>query len=332
MKALLSIEPGPPSTLVLSDVPEPVLRDGTLLVRVEACGLNFPDLLMIEDKYQAKPPRPFSPGEEVAGTIEAIGSGVEGWNIGDRIVAVLGYGGLAERIVVDSTRVYRLPPGCSPEMGAALLVTYASAFHALTDRGRLREGDKLLVLGAGGGVGLAGVELGKILGATVIAAVSSPRKAEAALAAGADKTVIYPRGPVDRDGRKELAVLFKDAVGNDGADVVFDPVGGDYADAALRAIAWGGRYLVIGFPAGIPQIPLNLPLLKSCDICGVFWGAFALRDPERSRQEVNQLLEWLAAGRITPHIAKIWNLENAGDALASLAAREIIGKAVVTLR
>ncbi|HXG82162.1 MAG TPA: NADPH:quinone oxidoreductase family protein, partial [Sphingomicrobium sp.] len=275
MRALLSQEPGPPETLRLVEIPEPSPGPGELLVRVHACAINYPDVLIIEDKYQFKPPRPFAPGGEIAGEVLAVGEQVAEWQVGERLIAVTGHGGLAEMVIVPAKAAYRLPADRSYEEGAALLLTYATAIHALFDRGRLASGQSLLVLGAAGGVGLAAVELGKARGARVVAAVSSEEKAAAARAAGADEAIVYPRGPFDRDGQKALSELFKAAVGPNGADVIFDPVGGDYAEPALRSIAWEGRYLVVGFPAGIPRLPLNLTLLKSCDVCGVFWGAFA---------------------------------------------------------
>jgi NADPH2:quinone reductase len=331
MRALLSHEPGPPETLRLSDVPDPEPGKGELLVRAHACGINYPDVLIIEDKYQFRPPRPFAPGGEIAGQVVALGEEVTGWQIGERVIAVVGHGGLAEMVSVPAKAAYRLPDGRSFEDGAALLLTYATSIHALYDRGRLEAGQTLLVLGAAGGVGLAAVELGKARGARVIAAVSSDEKAAAAREAGADEAIVYPRGPFDRDGQKALAELFKAAVGPSGADVIYDPVGGDYAEPALRAVAWEGRYLVVGFPAGIPKLPLNLALLKSCDVCGVFWGAFAARDPKANAGHVAELFRLWEAGTINPRVSATFPLERAGEAIAAMAAREAIGKLVVTL-
>jgi NADPH2:quinone reductase len=331
MRALLSHEPGPPETLRLSDVPDPEPGKGELLVRAHACGINYPDVLIIEDKYQFRPPRPFAPGGEIAGQVVALGEEVTGWQIGERVIAVVGHGGLAEMVSVPAKAAYRLPDGRSFEDGAALLLTYATSIHALYDRGRLEAGQTLLVLGAAGGVGLAAVELGKARGARVIAAVSSDEKAAAAREAGADEAIVYPRGPFDRDGQKALAELFKAAVGPSGADVIYDPVGGDYAEPALRAVAWEGRYLVVGFPAGIPKLPLNLTLLKSCDVCGVFWGAFAARDPKANAGHVAELFRLWEAGTINPRVSATFPLERAGEAIAAMAAREAIGKLVVTL-
>jgi NADPH:quinone reductase-like Zn-dependent oxidoreductase len=331
MKALLSHEPGGPETLRLEEVPDPQPGRGELLVRVRAAAINYPDVLIIEDKYQLKPPRPFSPGGEIAGEIEAVGEGVEGWNVGDRVIAVTGFGGLAEKILVPARAAYRLPEERSFEEGAALLLTYATSIHALLDRGKLEAGQTLLVLGAAGGVGLAAVELGKAFEARVIAAVSSEEKAQAARDAGADDAIVYPAGPFDRDGQKALAQLFKDAVGPAGANVIYDPVGGDYTEAALRSIAWEGRFLVVGFPAGIAKLPLNLTLLKSCDVCGVFWGAFAARDPRGNAAHVEALFRLWKQGAIAPKISGVYPLERAGEAIAAMSQRRVIGKLVVTI-
>ena len=331
MKALLSTIPGGPETLELAELPDPEPGPGELLVRVRATAINYPDVLIIEDKYQFKPPRPFAPGGEIAGLVEAVGDGVEGWAVGDRLIAVPGWGGLAEKIVINARSAFRLPENRSFVEGAALLLTYATSIHALYDRGRLREGQTLLVLGAAGGVGLAAVELGKARGARVVAAVSSQDKASAARDAGADDAIVYPSGPFDRDGQKALARLFKDAVGEKGADVIYDPVGGDYSEAALRAIAWEGRYLVVGFPAGIPKLPLNLTLLKSCDVCGVFWGAFAARDPKANAAHVAELFRLWDEGRIGPKVSAIYPLERGGESIAAMAARQVIGKVVIEI-
>ena len=328
MRALLSHEPGGPETLRLEEMPDPKPGQGELLVRVRAAAINYPDVLIIEDKYQMKPPRPFAPGGEIAGEVIEVGEGVAEWTVGERLVAVTGFGGLAELIAVPAKSAYRLPHDRSFTDGAALLLTYATSIHALADRGRLQAGETLLVLGAAGGVGLAAVELGKAMGARVIAAVSTEEKAAAARDAGADEAIVYPADPSDR---KALAELFKTATGVAGADVIFDPVGGDYSEAALRAIAWGGRFLVVGFPAGIPKLPLNLALLKGCDVCGVFWGAFAARDPEANAAHVEQLFRWWSDGRIAPRVSETYPLERGGEAIAAMAGRRAIGKLVVTL-
>ena len=331
MRALLSHAPGGPETLRIEDLPDPRPGPGELLVRVRACSINYPDVLIIEDKYQLKPPRPFAPGSEIAGEIEAVGEGVEGWHAGNRMIAATGYGGLVEKVVIQAASAIPLPPERSFEEGSALLLTYATAIHALLDRGKLQAGQTLLVLGAAGGVGIAAVEIGKATGARVIAGVSSEVKAAAARAAGADEVLVYPAGPFDRDGLKGLSQLFKDAVGPAGADVIFDPVGGDYSEAALRSIAWEGRFLVVGFPAGIAKLPLNLTLLKSCDVCGVFWGAFAARDPKANAAHVEQLFRWWAEGKIAPKVSATYPLERAGEAIAELRDRHAIGKLVVML-
>ncbi len=331
MKALLSTAPGGPDTLKLSELPDPVAGRGELLVRVRAAAINYPDVLIIEDRYQVRPPRPFAPGGEIAGEVEAVGEDVEGWKVGDRLIAVPGFGGLAEKIVIPASSAIALPASRSFTDGAALLLTYVTSIHALYDRGKLASGQTLLVLGAAGGVGLSAIELGKARGARVVAAVSSEAKAQAARDAGADAAIVYPRGPFDKDGQKALAQQFKDAVGPAGADVIYDPVGGDYAESALRSIAWEGRYLVVGFPAGIPKLPLNLTLLKSCDVCGVFWGGFAARDPKANAAHVATLFKLWDEGRIGPRVSATYPLSRGGEAIAALASRSVIGKVVVTL-
>jgi len=331
MKALLSRAAGGPETLELAELPDPAPGSGQLLVRVRACAINYPDVLIIEDKYQFKPERPFAPGGEIAGVVEGAGEGVSGWTEGDRLIAMLGHGGLAEKVLVPAAMAVPLPAERSFEDGSALVLTYATTIHALLDRGKLQEGETLLVLGAAGGVGLAAVELGKAYGARVVAAVSSEEKAEAAKASGADSAIVYPSGPFDKDGARALAAMFKDAVGPNGADLVYDPVGGDYTEAALRAIAWEGRLLVIGFPAGIPRLPLNLTLLKSCDVRGVFWGAFAARDPEANAGHVRTLFRLWDEGRIAPKVSRTWPLARGGEAIAHMAARRAVGKLVVTM-
>ena len=331
MRSLRSHEPGGPETLRVVELSDPVAGPGQLLVRVRAAAINYPDVLIIEDKYQFKPPRPFAPGGEIAGEVEAVGEGVTGWAVGDRLIAVPGWGGLTEKIVIDAKTAFRLPDSRSFTDGAALLLTYATSIHALYDRGGLKAGETLLVLGAAGGVGLAAIELGKARGARVIAAVSSEEKAQAARDAGADEAIVYPRGPFDKDGSKALAQIFKDAVGPGGADAIYDPVGGDYAEPALRSIAWQGRYLVVGFPAGIPKLPLNLTLLKSCDVRGVFWGAFAARDPKANAAHVETLFKLWDERKISPRVSATYPLERGGEAIAALAARSVIGKVVVEL-
>jgi NADPH:quinone reductase-like Zn-dependent oxidoreductase len=331
LKALLSRAPGGPETLELAELPDPVPGPGQLLVRVKACAINYPDVLIIEDKYQFRPERPFAPGGEIAGVVEAVGEGVTGWTEGARLIAMLGHGGLSEKVLVSAAMAIPLPAERSFEDGSALILTYGTTIHALVDRAKLKEGETLLVLGAAGGVGLAAVELGKAFGARVVAAVSSEEKAAAAKAAGADSAIVYPRGPFDKEGAKALAGLFKEAVGSAGADVIYDPVGGDYTEAALRSIAWEGRFLVIGFPAGIPKLPLNLTLLKSCDVRGVFWGAFAARDPKANAAHIATLFRLWDEGKIAPKVSRTWPLAEGGEAIAYMAARRAVGKLVVTM-
>ncbi|MDE2597966.1 MAG: NADPH:quinone oxidoreductase family protein, partial [Sphingomonadales bacterium] len=279
MRALRSHAPGGPETLTLDEVDEPVPGPGEVLIAVRAAAINFPDSLIIQDLYQFRPQRPFSPGAELAGVVEAVGPGVTAWQRGDRVFGMMLYGALAEKVVMPAARVFALPDSVTFDSGAALLMTYGTAIHALLDRGRLQPGDTLLVLGAAGGVGLAAVELGKALGARVIAAVSSEAKAQAARDAGADDAVVYPHAPFGREDSKALSEAFKAACGPDGAQVILDCVGGDYSEPALRAIALQGRFLVVGFPAGIARMPLNLTLLKACYVCGVFYGSFLEREP-----------------------------------------------------
>ena len=331
MKALLSRNPGGPETLTLEEVPTPEPEPGQVRVGVRACGVNFPDTLIIEDRYQLRPPRPFSPGAEVAGIVEAIGSGVARPQVGQSVIGWAGFGGMAEKIVLPATHCTPMPDGMGFETAAAFMMTYGTSYHALKDRGVLQAGETLLVLGAAGGVGLAAVEIGRAIGARVIAAASSEEKAALALAHGAHASIVYPRGPFDIDGRKALARLFKEAVGEHGADVVYDPVGGDYTEQALRAIAWKGRLLVVGFPAGIAKLPLNLTLLKSCQVVGVFWGAFVAREPATSLANTEALLRLYSEGKLRPEVSEVFPLSRAGEAIAALSQRTALGKLVVTM-
>ena len=331
MKALLSKTPGGPSSLVVEDIPEPVPGRGEVRIAVRACGVNFPDSLIIEDKYQLKPPRPFAPGGEVAGIVDAVGEGVPDKLIGQRMIGWAGHGGMVEKIVLGRERCVPMPDAMPFDEAAAFIMTYATSYHALADRAAMKAGETLLVLGAAGGVGLAAIEIGKAMGARVVAAASSREKADLAKAHGADDAIVYPVGPFDGDGRKALSKLFKDAVGEAGANVIYDPVGGDYSEAALRAIAWEGRFLVVGFPAGIAKLPLNLTLLKSCQVVGVFWGAFVARDPEKSRANVAALLKLYAEGKLKPDVSGRYPLERGGEAIAALADRKATGKLVVTV-
>ncbi|MFM2110592.1 MAG: NADPH:quinone oxidoreductase family protein [Gammaproteobacteria bacterium] len=326
MKALLSEAPGTPDTLVLREIAEPVPGRGQVRIAVRYCGINYPDVLVIEDKYQFKPPRPFAPGSEMSGVIDAVGDGVTAFKVGDAVIAAATSGGLAEKAVTAANACVPMPEGMPFDVAAGLIFTYGTSYHALVNRGELRAGETLLVLGAAGGVGLAAVEIGKALGARVVAAVSSESKAAAAREHGAEVTIIYPREGVDS---RVLAAQFKEACGPKGADVIYDPVGGDYAEPALRTAAWKGRYLVIGFPAGIPKIPLNLTLLKGCDIRGVFWGAFRQQEPAQDAANMRALLDLYRAGKIKPKISAILPLPQGGEAIKKLLQREAVGKILV---
>jgi len=332
MRALVSEVVGGPDTLVLrEDLPTPLPGANEVVIRVHACGVNYPDTLMIEDKYQFRPTRPYAPGGEVAGDVTAVGSDVSGFKPGDRVIALVGHGGMAESVAANAAKCIAMPDGMPYDEGAAFIFTYGTSYHALKQRAALKAGDTLLVLGAAGGVGLAAVELGVAMGAKVIAAVSSQDKLDLAKAHGASDGLIYPRGPFDKDGTKALAEQFKAACGKHGADVVYDAVGGDYAEASLRAIAWEGRFLVVGFPAGIPRIPLNLALLKGCQIVGVFWGSFTERDVAANTRNNAELVDFYRQGKIRPHVSLRYPLVEGGQAIRELSERRALGKIVVTL-
>jgi NADPH:quinone reductase len=331
MKALISTLPGGPETLEFMTVADPVAGVGEVVIRIAACGINFPDTLIIEDRYQIRPQRPFAPGNEIAGTVDSVGPGVTNLKPGDRVMTFCGHGGLAEMIAAKAATCVPIPATMPVDIAASFVLTYGTSLYALKNRARLKPGEKLLVLGASGGVGLAAVELGKAMGATVIAAVSSEDKRALALQHGADSCMIYPPGPFDADGRKALSALFKEACGTSGADVIYDPVGGDYAEASLRSIGWEGRFLVVGFPAGLPKIPLNLTLLKSCQIIGVFWGAATQRDWPGHLENLDQLFGYYTTGQIRPHISRRFAFAEARDALTLIAARKAMGKFVVVM-
>jgi NADPH2:quinone reductase len=323
MKAVLCRAYGPPGSLVVEDVPSPLPGAGEVVVSVKAAGVNFPDVLIIENKYQTKPSLPFSPGCEAAGVVTRVGPGVNQVKPGDRVIAVSTHGMFAEEIVIAADRVFAVPDSMDDVTAAAFLFTYATSDHAVRDRGQLRAGETLLVLGAAGGVGLAAVEIGKALGATVIACASSDDKLAVCREHGADATI----NTSTADLREEIKRL----TGDRGVDVVLDPVGGPLSELALRSMAWRGRFLVVGFAAGdIPRIPLNLTLLKGCSIVGVFWGAFTRKEPARFADSVRQLFEWHRDGRLRPHIDRTFPLERAAEALAYMAARRVKGKIVLT--
>ena len=331
MKALLSHRPGGPDTLVLEEVAEPVPGPGEVRVGVRSVGVNFPDFLIIQDLYQFKPPRPFSPGAELSGVIDAVGPGVAQLRPGDRVLMTAVCGAMAEKAIGRADSCFKIPDGMGFDEAAALLMTYGTSQYALKDRARLQPAETLLVLGAGGGVGLAAVELGKSMGARVIAAASSEEKLALARAHGADEGVQYPTGGLDKAAAKSLSDRLKAACGRDGAQVIYDPIGGDYTEASLRAIAWEGRHLVIGFPAGIPRLPLNLVLLKSCQVVGVFWGEFTSRFPAAHKANVAALMELHLQGKIKPAVTERYPLSRGGEAIARLGAREARGKLVVII-
>ena len=319
MKAVLCTRLGGPDDLEIRDIPEPAAGAGEAVVKVEAASLNFFDTLIIAGKYQIKPDLPFSPAAEFAGTVESVGTGVTGIAAGDRVLGYSGYGAARERVAVAASRLVKLPPSLDAERAAGIAVTYGTSYYALKDRAGLKPGESLAVLGAAGGVGLAAVELGKAMGARVIACASSDEKLAFARRHGADDGVNYASENL-RDGLKRLS-------GERGVDVIYDPVGGAQAEAALRAIAWEGRYLVVGFAAGeIPKLPLNLVLLKSCDVRGVFWGAWIDREPEAHRANMAELVAWCAAGKLSSHVHAVYPLEKVAEALKAIANRQAMGK------
>ncbi len=330
MRAMLSRAPGGPETLELveTDAPEP--GRGEVRIAVKAAGVNYPDTIIIRDLYQFKPPRPFAPGGEVGGVIEALGEGVEGLAEGDRVLGLpMVAGGFASHLVCPASRVWRIPDAMPFDEAACFLFTYGTSYYALKARGSLGAGDTLLVLGAAGGIGASALELGHAMGARVIAAVSSQEKADFCRDIGADAAIVYPR-QMGREAQKAFGAAIKSQA-SDGVDVVYDPVGGSYAEPALRAMAWQGRYLVVGFPAGIPSIPLNLPLLKNCQIVGVFWGAFVERDPRGFSAQVAELFALYKAGKIRPRVSVCMPLEAAAEALKLIERREARGKIVLTV-
>jgi NADPH2:quinone reductase len=330
MRALLSTKAGGPETLIVAEAADPAPAADEVVIRVKACGVNFPDTLIIEDKYQFQPARPFSPGGEVAGVAESVGKNVSTIRPGDRVIGWCIWGGMAEKVVAKAANCIPIPDQMPFDEASALILTYGTSYYALKNRANLRPGETLLVLGAAGGVGLAAVELGKALQARVVAAASSEEKVAFAKEHGAEDCVVYPRGPFDRQALRALSANFKRAC-PDGADVIYDAVGGNYAEAALRGIAWEGRFLVVGFPAGIPKLPLNLVLLKSCQIVGVFWAAWVDKHPAEFQASARELLELYSRGAIKPVISRRFPLNEGGKAIELLAARSAVGKIVVTV-
>jgi len=324
VKAIRCKSFGPPDSLVFEELPSPAPKSGEVLVSVKAASVNFPDVLIIENKYQVKPPLPFSPGSELAGVVKHAGPDVTSVKPGDRVMAITGYGAFAEEVVVEAKRILAIPQGMDFSTASAFGLTYATSDHALRDRGELKAGETLLVLGASGGVGLAAIEIGKIVGATVIACASSAEKLSICREHGADEGINY--------AAEDLRERIKALTGGKGPDVIFDAVGGSYTEPALRSIAWRGRLLVVGFAAGeIPKIPLNLALLKGCSIVGVYWGDFSRREPARFAESMRQLSAWYAAGRLKPHVSAVFPLARAADALKLMAARKVTGKVVLTM-
>lgn len=322
MRAVRVHELTGPAALRVDEVPDPVAGPGQVVIDVRAAGVNFPDILITKGLYQFKPAVPFSPGGEVAGVVRAVGAGVTTIAVGDRVAATMLHGGYAEQVALPALAVVKLPDAISFEIGAATLLTYATTYHALADRAALRPGESLLVLGAAGGVGIAAVELGAVMGAKVIAAASTDDKLAFCRAHGATEVINY--------GREDLKERIKALTGGSGVDVVYDPVGGPLSELALRSTAWQGRLLVVGFASGeIPKLPLNLVLLKGCQIVGVFWGSFAMREPAQNRAHCEQIFRWVEEGKLTPAIDAVLPFAEAGAALGRLERREVKGKLVL---
>jgi NADPH:quinone reductase len=322
MRAVLCRRFGPPETLTVEEVAPPQPGPGEVRVQVKAAGVNFPDSLIIQDKYQFKPPLPFSPGGELAGIVDAVGDGVTHFKPGQSVIGFTGWGAFAQQAVVQQDKLIPMPDGMPFEIAGSFLMTYGTCYHALKDRAQLASGETVLVLGAAGGIGIAAIELAKALGARVIAAASSEAKLRACREHGADETIAYQT----EDLRERLKVLTAER----GVDVVCDPVGGRFSEPALRSTAWRGRLLVVGFAGGdIPKIPLNLPLLKGCSIVGVFWGDYVRREPEKNERDVKELVALYRSGRIKPLVSACYALEQAADALTALMQRRVQGKVVV---
>lgn len=324
MKAVVCKAYGPPEGLVVEELEPLQAGAGQVVVSVKACGVNFPDTLIIQGKYQFKPPMPFSPGSEIAGIIKEVGPGVVSVKVGDPVIVFTGHGGFAEEVVTEASQLIPMPPNVDFPLAASFVLAYGTSHYALKGRAQLKPGETLLVLGAAGGVGLAAVELGKAMGARVIAAASSADKLEICGQYGADEVINYTS--------EDLRERIKSLTNGEGVDVVYDPVGGAYAEPALRGMAWGGRYLVVGFTTGeIPRIPLNLTLLKGCSIVGVFWGSFTAREPQRNQEYLGELFNWLQAGKIKPLISAKYPLERAPEALRDMMERKVKGKVVLVV-
>jgi NADPH2:quinone reductase len=323
MRAVLCKELGMPDSLVLEEVPSLTPGAGQVLISVQACGVNFPDTLIIQGKYQYKPDLPFSPGGEISGVVKQVGSDVDSLQVGDRVIAFSTWGGFAEELVVDQNRTVIISDKMDYERASAFVLTYGTSYHALKDRAHLREGETLLVLGASGGVGLSAIQLGKAMGAKVIAAASNAEKLSVCQENGADHLINY--------AQDDLRQSVKEITEGRGVDVIYDPVGGSFSEKALRDMSWGGRFLVVGFAAGeIPKVPLNIPLLKGCSILGVFWGEFTKREPEANKQNNKELMNLFDQGKISPHLHRVYPLEKAGEALNELLQKRVIGKVVLS--
>ncbi|HJS38539.1 MAG TPA: NADPH:quinone oxidoreductase family protein [Burkholderiales bacterium] len=324
MKALLCKQFGPPESLVLEEVPSPQAGPGEVVVSIKAASVNFPDVLIIQNKYQFKPPLPFSPGSELAGIVKETGAGVTSVKPGDRVIAFTTYGAFAEEVKTEATRLLPMPQGMDYASAASFILTYGTTDHALRDRAQLKAGETLLVLGAAGGVGIAAIEIGKALGARVIACASSAEKLAVCREHGADETINY--------ASEDLREHIKGLTAGHGVDVIYDAVGGPYTEPAFRSIAWRGRHLVVGFAAGdIPKLPLNLALLKGASVVGVFWGDFARREPQAFVESARQLVRWFEQGRLKPHVSATFPLEKAAEAMNLLASRKAKGKVVIRI-
>jgi NADPH2:quinone reductase len=324
MKAVLCKEFGPPESLVIEEVPSPTAGAGEVVVSIKAASVNFPDVLIIQNKYQSKPPLPFSPGSELAGVVKEVGAGVTHVKPGDKVIAFTTYGAFAEEVKTEAVRLLPMPEGMSYAEAASFVLTYGTSDHALRDRAQMKSGETLLVLGAAGGVGVAAIEIGKALGARVVACASSADKLAVCRQHGADETINY--------ATEDLRERIKALTAGKGVDVIYDAVGGPYTEPAFRSIAWRGRHLVIGFAAGdIPKLPLNLPLLKGASVVGVFWGDFTRREPQAFAESARQLARWYREGKLKPHVSATFPLENAAEAMNLLVSRKAKGKVVIAI-